>query len=303
MKNLIILILTLSFLGSVEAQEWRIALSGPLSSMGYKPSNSNSKLMAGGELGTNYTFLFGKHFGIMTGVEAGIYKGRTQLNDGTMSTNMIDDQGSAFVYKVSTKGYEETYQMTALSIPFMLRFRTNLTIDTYWYLDAGVKWFMPSSLIIHAKDSSMNTSGYYPNWNVEFNNVPNHGFSTTNNWKGNREEALQMGLMGSVSSGFGFPLGGDWTKILYVGFFANFGVQDFWKTSGTTGALVSYEPNGAMPQANGLHNTASGKVPLQPFSFGITLKLGWDFSKKAKQKGKLNEAPKENHKPISQPKK
>ena len=287
--------LAIGIFTTANAQEWRIALSGPFSSMDYKPLNSSDKITAGGEIGANYTFFFGKHFGIMTGFEAAIYKGRTLLNDGSMSTNMVDDQGSAFVYKVSTKGYEETYQTTALSVPFMLRYRTNLTIDTYWYLDAGVKWLMPSTLSFHAKDSSMTTSGYYPNWNVEFNNVPNHGFSTTNNWNGSGQAPLQMGLMASVSSGFGFPIGGDWTKILYVGFFANFGVQDFWKAPGASGSLVSYESNGAMPKANGLYNTAAGKAPLKPSSFGITLKMAWDFSEKARQKEKLKEPPNHNH--------
>ena len=258
------------------AQEFGVEVNGGLQGLNYTLPNGTAKLQPGGSLACNYTFPLGKRWGLITGIGAGYYATEATLQEGAVfSSYQVDDAGSAFQYNVATTGYKEKQHFLAAAIPVMLQYHT--TGKTQWYLNAGGKVLLPFNEKSTASAQHLTLSGYYPDYNIEVKDLPQHGFGTVNNWQGNATQKLKVTATASAATGISFLLS---ERIrLYTGVYIDYGVTNMKKSGSERPAFVSYDAtNVNNAAATGVLNI-SGSAKLM--AYGIQVRLGFQRKKKS----------------------
>lgn len=268
--------LFLAGIASGSAQELSVSLHGGVSGLTYKTHMGDGTLGYGGGIGLGYTHYFNNHWGILTGVEARYNSNNFELDDDVQFlSNEIDDQGSAFEYRVSTSGYEEDQKFYSLGIPLMLQYRGIISDKTGFYVGLGGKVLFSQKLDSEASSRSMSLSGYYPDLNLEIDDLPAHGFGTINNWTADSKVSLKTSILLSVEGGLTFKLKENLK--LYTGIYADYGLTDMQKDSRVDN-IVSYNPQSIEgTTSNGVLATENIVEKSNYLSAGIQLKLGFNL--------------------------
>ncbi|NML23707.1 OmpA family protein [Pseudoflavitalea sp. G-6-1-2] len=272
-------ITTLTLLAGItnaNAQEFGVELNGGLQGMQHSPKNASNKLQPGGGIGLNYTFHFGKRWGLFTGITAGSYLSKSTLNNGTVLTsNEVDEEGSAFEYRIKANNYEEKQSFLAAGIPIMAQYHT--TGKTQWYLNAGTKILFPFNGKTKGSADQLALTGYYPDFNVEFTDLPQHGFGTINNWKNDAKLDLKPTATISAATGVSFML--SETMRLYTGVYFDYGVNDMRKNKDEGASLVTYSSTGVeKAEVKGMLPASSNAHLL---AYGVQVRLGFTKKKAA----------------------
>ena len=255
------------------AQGLIIELDGGLQGTQYPLTNGRNKPLPGGSFGLLYAFPLGNHWGLLTGITGGVYRTQATLPDGVVFSNyQVDDEGSAFQYSMKTKGYTETQQFFAGGIPLLLQYHT-AGAGSQWYINAGGKVLFPSSAGVAIKAQQVTLSGYYPDYNVNISNLPQHGFGTIDNWNASSTTELKPAAALSAATGLSFRL--SRSTRLYTGLYIEYGLTDL-KSKTDSMPLVTYSSTGVNGvQANGILNTLNaGQVKLLSLGLQVRLNFG-----------------------------
>jgi outer membrane protein OmpA-like peptidoglycan-associated protein len=270
MLRSIAVVICLSAATFAGAQGFSVEANGGLQGMHFTLPNGQSKLQPGGSLGLGYSFKLNRNFNLLTGVSGGLYKTKATLRDGVIfSDYQVDDAGSAFQYNVKAAGYQETQKFYAASVPVLLQYHT--TGDgLQWYFNGGGKVFAPFGSKGSVSARQLVLSGYYPDFNIDVSNLPQHGFGTVNGWKSSTTAKLKAGAALSAATGVSFGLSGGMR--LYTGLFVDYGLTSM-SQKGDSLPLVAYSSGGLNTVKAGtvlnMHGTSSAKL----LSFGLQVKI------------------------------
>jgi len=267
-----------------DAQEFGIEVNGGLQGLQYSLKDGQAKLLPAGSLGLNYTFKLSSHWGFRTGVAAGLYRTQITLPDGQLFTyNAVDDMGSAFEYRLKFTGYKETQHFLAAAIPLLLQYHTD-GAGTQWYIEGGAKLFIPFNASTQISARRVDLTGYYPDFNVELSDLPQHGFGTLNNWRSTSTLKLKPAAALSGGTGIMFRLSPGMS--LYTGLFVDFGLTNL-KDNSDTSRLVTYNSNGTNgPQASSVLNTKNtDRSTILSYGLQIRLSFGHHRTKSATHPG------------------
>ncbi|WP_308993793.1 OmpA family protein [Mariniflexile litorale] len=292
MKLKIIIALSLFYTAIGYTQEFTLKMNGGLSGILYDDLNGEGKIGFGGGLGVGYTYFLNNHWGVVTGVDVSYNQNQYKLNaNEVISTSNIDDLGSAFFYNVKTTGYKEDQSFLSVAIPLMLQYRTVISNNTGFYIGFGGKFLIPAHQKISASSATIATSAYYPDLNLEIDDLPNHGFGLLNNWDDESSVSLKPSVLLSMESGLSFSLKKG--SKLYTGVYADYGLTDL-QDHNSTKNLVTYSPNGLDNiAANGILAANNTVKHSKYLSAGIQIKWGINF----KEKNKKEELVEENNMP------
>ncbi|MBZ4037610.1 OmpA family protein [Flavobacterium sp. 17A] len=282
MKIKITLAILVLFNVTIKAQEFNVKINGGPSGILYDSTIGNGKLKFGGGIGLGYTYFFSKNWGISTGIDVVYNQNTFELNDGnTISTYEIDDQTSAFEYRVTPTKYKEEQHFISAAIPLLLQYRTAFASQTQWYLGIGGKILFPGKQTVKASASELQLSGYYPDLNLLIDDLPTHGFGSVSNWQDKTTVNLEPSFLLSAETGLTFKIK-EKTQ-LYTGVYIDYGLSNLAKDIPDLN-IVAYDPNGIDNiQANG---TTGNKKIIQEsryLSAGIQLKLGFSLAKDKQQ--------------------
>jgi OOP family OmpA-OmpF porin len=258
------------------AQELNVWTNDGWQGLSYKIQNGQTKLLPDGSLGLGYTFPVSRHWGLITGLTAGFSATRATLRDSTYSSYEVDNTGTAFRYDVKTSGYQETQRFFSFGIPLMLQYHTTGS-RTQWYLNGGAELLLPFNAHIQSSARQLQLSGYYPDFNVNVSNVPQHGFGTVGNWRGSTTYALKTTTVaGTIETGVCFVLSSH-TKF-YTGVYFKYGLDDIKGSSGSA-PLVPYSPNGLTGMRAGSVLNTPNAGDARAVAFGLQLRLGFGHFK------------------------
>jgi outer membrane protein OmpA-like peptidoglycan-associated protein len=266
---------------AAQSQEISLSTAGGFSGLRYTMQNGTATLKPGFQAGVGYTRFFNRSWGISTGLGLGHYQTKAKLDPNTVySSYQVDNEGSAFEYRVKAKGYEETQHLYAVNLPMLLQYQSLPAHKTQLYTLAGVKLSLPLSSHFSSSADEISAAGYYPDVNVEMTDLPAHGFGTQTNWKKEGDYSFNLALGLSAETGVKFWLSPR--GYLYAGAYMDYGLNDLKKEQGSA-ALLSYNPatlSGS--QATGVLSlsTTTGSVHL--LSYGIRLRLAFSLGKPAK---------------------
>lgn len=255
------------------AQGLGIELDGGLQGTQYQLQNGQTMQLPGGSLGLSYSFRLAGHWNLLTGITGGIYLTQSTLHDGVIFTSgQVDDAGSAFQYSVNATGYKETQQLFAASIPLLLQYHT-AGAGTQWYFAGGGKLLAPFNSSVRISARQLSLSGYYPDYNLEVSDLPQHGFGTINDWKASATTELKPAAALSVATGMSFRLSPR-TR-LYTGLYVDYGLTGL-KEKNDSLPLVTYSSTGISGvKANSVLNMQNtGQVTLLSFGLQVRLNFG-----------------------------
>jgi outer membrane protein OmpA-like peptidoglycan-associated protein len=256
------------------AQGLNIQLDGGWQGTHYTLPNGKSQPQPGGSLGLGYSIRLGGTLDLLTGVTGGIYRTKATLQDGVISsTYQVDDAGSAFQYNVKATGYQETQRFYAVSVPLLLQYHTQDPL-LQWYFDAGGKVVVPFGSSTQASAKQLALSGYYPDFNIDISNLPQHGFGTVNGWKANATTQLKPSAALSAATGVSFSLPPH--SRLYIGVFADYGLTGVAKKGDSQVPLVGYDPTriGGVRAGSVLDRPTTGTASLLSFGLQVRLSFG-----------------------------
>ncbi|OXB11786.1 hypothetical protein B0A81_00045 [Flavobacterium plurextorum] len=276
--KLAILFLTL-FSSAIRAQEFNIKINGGPSGILYESTLGDAKLKTGFGIGLGYTYYISKHWGITTGLEGQYSQNSFKLNEGTTFTSYeVDDQGSAFEYRVSPKNYAEDQNFFSIVVPILLQYRTDISTKTGFYLGVGAKALFPGKLKSNVSASEIQISGYYPDLDLVIDNLPSHGFGKIANWKGSTRTSLANSILLSAESGLSFKLKDNLN--LYTGVYFDYGLNELAKSNSDSN-LVTYSAKDVnMIEPNGVIKNEKVVQKSNYLAAGIQVKLGFSIKKK-----------------------
>ena len=258
------------------AQELGIELDGGLQGMRYPLQNGQTKQLPGASLGLSYIFRLSSQWGLHTGISGGLYRTQATLQDGIVFTSdQVDDAGSAFQYSLKAEGYKETQQFFSASVPLLLQYHT-AGADAQWYFEAGGKVVVPFNTSVQISAQQLSLSGYYPDYNLDVSNLPQHGFGELNGWKGSTTLELKPAAALSAATGLRFRLSSGTS--LYAGLYVDYGLTNL-KGKNDSMPLVTYNPTGINGvQVNSVMATQNtGQATL--LSFGLQVRLSFGATK------------------------
>ncbi|WP_428233137.1 OmpA family protein [Flavobacterium sp.] len=282
MKIKITLAIFVLFSATIQAQEFNLKINGGPSGILYDSAIGNGKLKSGGGIGLGYTYFLSSHWGIATGIDVMYNQNSFQLNDAnTITSYEVDDQTSAFEYRVTPLKYKEDQHFISVAIPLFLQYRTEVASKTQLYFGFGGKILFPGKQTIKASASELQLSGYYPDLNLLVDDLPSHGFGKVSNWQDKTTISLKPLFLLSAETGLTFKIK-EKTQ-LYTGVYIDYGWSDLVKDTPDL-SIVAYDPSGLDNiQSNG---TIGNKKMIQEsryLSAGLQLKLGFSLAKDKQQ--------------------
>lgn len=274
-KIIITACLITALLPMLSIAQFSVAVNAGLAGLRYKIQDGKSKIKPSIGLDLGFTRTFTKHWGFVTGMGIMQYNTDASMTNGSQSSEMqVDDMGDGFRYTVKTTGYKETQRFTAVSIPLMLQYRTAKPEKTQWFFNAGAKLILPFDTKIKAEAQQIDMSGYYPDVNLEINNLPQHGFGSVFNWSSQSNYTLKPEIAIAAVTGLSFNLKNGYR--LSLGVYADYGMTGMKKI--TDQPLVTYSaPLTSATVANSVLATNNAGF-VRSFATGIQFKL--DFGKK-----------------------
>lgn len=228
----------------------------------------------GGALRAGYIYSLTNHIGIGSGVEFSQYKQEVYLKNSseTLTNYEVDPSTSAFVYNVTTSNYKEKQTLHAIQIPLFLQYKTNINVGVDFNFRAGAKYFLPVNYKIKATANYANGTAYYPDVNLNINNLPEYGFGGNSNYSATGEYQTKGIVMSVFELGFTFDMGTE--NSLYAAMFLENGYGSILDQEKDE-SYIGYNPTSVVDRkANGLYSTDKN-AKIRPVAFGVT--LGWNF--------------------------
>lgn len=228
----------------------------------------------GGAVKAGYIYSLTNHIGIGTGLEFAQYKQDVFLNNpsSTLTTNEVDITGSAFVYTTTTINYKEKQTLHALQIPLFLQYKTNINKGIDFNFRAGAKYFLPVNYKIEVTADYVNGTGYYPDVNLNIDDLPEYGFGGQSNYSASGEYQTKGVIMSSFELGFTFEMGAK--NALYAAMFLENGYGSILDQEKNESYIGYNTTSVSDREANGVYSTDKN-AEIRPVAFGAT--LGWNF--------------------------
>lgn len=279
MKLKIVAAVLIGCMAKLEAQELTFKVSGGLSGLNYDGVLVDEALGFGAGLGVGYTQFLNSNWGILTGLDLQYSSNSLSVQDQTFTNYEVDSRTSAFEYRVNTQGYKEKQDFISLAIPVFLQYRTVFSSKTTGYVNFGGKLLLPGKQHIDAQANTLALSGYYPDSNLEIDDLPNHGFGSLTNWSDKTEVSLKTAVLLSVETGLAFKFK---EQTLYTGLYFDYGLNNMLSKDASEN-IVSYAPQDVeMIQANSISTNRDLVDKARYVSAGVQLK--WGFSLKNNNK-------------------
>ena len=219
-------------------------LGGGLSSLDYKPDVGSRSSGIGGMFGVGYTWFVSGRWGLVTGIEAALYKSDFAANEAykhnyyAISGSKPETIGNDFEFFYEYSDYEEKQSALFLQIPVMAQFQTGR-----FFASAGVKIGIPASVKFDVKSSNLTTFGKFLSENQIYDDLLDRGLGNI----GAKSYSGDIDL--SILYSAALEAGGQWflgrRTNLYVGAWLDYGLNNLSKTGaiGIKKQAVEYDAN------------------------------------------------------------
>lgn len=285
MKKQTIIGLSILICGVMQSQEkgsyLHFNVGGGLNTLSYKLLDGTQKGQAGYTLNAAYSYFFTPQFGIQTGVGLQSFSSLSTQNYMSASPD-VDTDGQTYEFRSYYKNWQEKQQALFIDIPLELQYKHSIGKKFGIIASAGAKISFPISASYNTSGGALTTTGYYSQWDVELNEMPQHGFSTFTDLKGNL--SLKPAYMGIADLGGLYKL--SEMMDLYFGGYFNYGLNNVV----TPGTNLMFQPNGVY---NGVFASAQTN-DVKPFSVGIKVGI---YLKMCKKKNEVAIVRKTENKP------
>jgi len=199
-----------------------------LSTLNYKPDIGSVSSRMGGLIGVGYTWFVSGRWGVVTGIEAALYRAeyaadKTYTDKYYAMSGTLGSMGNDFEFSYDYQDYTEKQLALLLQIPAMAQFQTGR-----FFASAGVKIGIPIGGKYDITATNLTTLGHFPAENQTYNDFPDRGLGEigATSYSGNPD----LSILYSAA----LEAGGQWflgrRTNLYVGAWLDYGLNNLSKT-------------------------------------------------------------------------
>jgi hypothetical protein len=265
-----------------------IHLGGGLSTLQYNTllNPLKSGKGGGGELGANYTYLFGRYaqyVGLGLGTSLAIYTAQAQGQGLYFETSDLidaDDWGS-YIYDLRTTfgNYKERQYALYLNFPFFIQFQSGGVYQ--FYAKIGGKVAIPLIGGYKVKNGTIENKGYYPEFDNEVTSPAFMGFGTFSNQSEKGRLHWKIAFMASAEMGLKVCFSRK--LLLYTGIYIDYGFNDV-APSGQLPLLQCDTKNPALFSVNSFlsstnHTGQKLTSRVNLLSMGLKVQFAFGFEK------------------------
>jgi hypothetical protein len=198
----------------------------------------------GGGGGVSYSRPVNRYWDVVGGVELFYYHSVAKAGRLTSSAYKVYndyDYIEPMYYNCMITDYTEQQHITYLQVPLTMRYKIQAFGNHKFYAAAGVKAGYSMVTNYSGAMSQMTTSGYFPDSEELFPNMPNHGFDTFYNLSSKGSMTFKTGNISlTLETGLRWTL--TPTVSLYTGVFFDYGILEIGlRHSKTNQPLVSLD--------------------------------------------------------------
>lgn len=230
-KYITIIAILISFISIVSSQNIRnnitLELTGGLSPFAYKANIGEKKGMAGTSVAIKYQYNLDWNWSIGAGVEMKMYQSSAQFETfsdsyKTEAKSLMTGKADEMTFSYSYKGLEERQRALYINIPIYAQYR----FDNGAYVRLGAKVGVPVKSGSQLYFEELTTKGYFALENIEYTNLPQHGFGTFYNTE--IDEEYKMKINSSLCAELGWSW--DWNEqyVLYLGVHGEYGLCNIY---------------------------------------------------------------------------
>lgn len=225
--TIILLCLTV-FASKAQDKKLQLEIGGGYGLSGFsgKIENGNITPGMGYQLSLNGKYFFTSNIGVGIGAGYSAYSSKAELTTYSGTITSVDDENENFEYRITASGVKEEQKLTALEIPVFLAYRKSLSEKLGLLGNVGLKFSFPLSATYQSTGGTLETRGYYPAYNVELYNMPNHGFGKVENINYSGDLSAQMAYSLFANAGITIPVG---KMGIDVGIYGSYGLNSVLK--------------------------------------------------------------------------
>lgn len=250
---------------------------GLFSRLDYKVMGNNNKMDNGLGVGIHYAYYLSNNWSLGSGVEYQYYEGTAKLEAIQDFSRAVDIEGENFDFRYNAENYIEQQYASYLNIPLLLQYETSGNIRLFLSTGAKVGLRLKASYEVEA--SSLETSGYYSQYDAELRNPLFAGFGDFGRYEtGKSSLDLGTSYIASVESGAKFLLEGE--RSLYMGLFLDYGLNDISENAGedviayNSQSPTSFMGNSLLESSNKV-NSQSYTSDVRTLAFGLKLRYAF----------------------------
>jgi outer membrane protein OmpA-like peptidoglycan-associated protein len=221
--------------------EFSIVLGSGMSILHYQPSVGIRNSRIGGMLGFGYTHFFSSHWGLQSGVEAALYSSSLHINnlsDNYEATDLDPYEPATFNFRYRINKYAEQQRLWNVNIPVAMQFQTPVWTIHKYYTSFGFKLGIPVYDRYKSHAESIESYGYYPEWNQVLNEPKMLGFGTFDKHSAQGKLNFGMSYLGTVETGLKWRIGNG--VYLYTGVYFDYAFNDVAKKDTRNQRFVDY---------------------------------------------------------------
>lgn len=279
MKKILFINLLLLGTGALQAQEKSQSLYFNIGSgfhnLNYDLKNGTQESSMGNTFNFGYNYFFSKNWGFGAGLGLESYNSKATLNYQT-SNSSVDTDGESFKFRTQYTDWQEKQSILLLDIPLSFIYLKEMSEKLKFQLSIGPKVAFAVLSNYKIEGGKIETTGYYPQYNVVLYGMPQHNFTTLttfpkNNTKLNPDVSLYSNLGGLYKLNNCIDL--------YAGVYLDFGLTNMIDAQNK----LLYQEDGVY---NGIFaSDLTNKV--KQFAFGF--KIGINFRLGPKEAGSIDE--------------
>lgn len=281
-SGLAIVLALVSVNGKALAQSNEVSfyLQGSFSELSYEALGQESELENGFGLGAKYAYYFSENWSFGTGAELQYMQGAIIVPgiEGAFMTQ--DSEVDAFEFRYRANNFSESQEVYFLNIPLQVQYESSGMAR--FYAAAGIKAGLVLNSEYRNTATSLETSGYYPQYDVELTD-PNFAgfgeFGTVNN----SDSALDLktNFVAHLESGVKLML--ENSQSLYMGLFLDYGLNDI-KPDASAERLIDYNAQNPtdfalgslLPSQRDLNSTRYVEE-VKTLAFGLKIQYAFQF--------------------------
>ena len=239
---------------------------GGLNNLSYNLQDGTQKGRFGNTINVGYSFFFNKNFGVLTGVGFQNFGAISTINK-QFKTPDVDSDGANYEFRANYANWKEKQNSLFVDIPLAFQFQQPITSRLALISSIGAKISFPLNTNYKTVGGEIVTTGYYSQWNVEYKNLPQHGFTTiTDAYKGSL--SFKTAYIGTADLGTIYAIT---ERInLYFGGYFNYGINNILKPD----SKLIYQPDGVYNGVLSSSQTNSVKPVSMGLKLGVYFQLG-----------------------------
>jgi len=256
--------------GALQAQEKSQSLYFNIGSgfhnLKYNLQNGTQENSMGYTFNLGYNYFFSKNWGLGAGLGLESFQSKATLNYQT-SKSSVDTDGESFEFRTQYTDWQEKQSILLLDIPLSFIYQKQMNEQFKFQFSIGPKVSFAVQSNYKIEGGTIETTGYYSQYNVVLYGMPQHNFTTLTSFPKN-DTSLNPVVSAYSNLGGLYKLNNSMD--LYAGVYIDYGLSNMIDAQNK----FLYQEDGAY---NGIFSsdlTNNVKQSAFGFKIGINFRLG-----------------------------